>query len=924
MQSNNEKQLLVIDGHALVHRSFHGIPRPMITRSTGQEVRGAYGFLNTLIKTIHEWNPTHIALTFDTPKPTFRHQEFSAYKANRTKSEPELIQQFPIVKEIVEAFDITIFELPGFEADDLIGTIALNAEQNKINTYILTGDSDILQLVSDYTKVIMHTGSQNQKLYDESAVIERYEGIKPSQQTDIKGLQGDSSDNIPGVPGIGAKTAIKLIRDYSSLENLYNNISDVTPERIKNLLENHKTQAIQSKYLATIIRTVPIKIDFNKLKINELDLSKIGDVLKKYEFFSLYERTEKLLGKSGEDNNNNTPKDLPLEPQISTKYEVVTELTELQSLEVNLLKSKGFAFDTETTSLNPTIANLVGISISEKKGTGFYIPLGHEQGRQLSMEEALPSLKKIFQSSGIRKYAHNANYDLTVLKNHGIPVNDFNFDTMIAAQILGYSSIGLKQLSFDLLNEPVSPITELIGTGKKQITFDQVPIQEAYEYACRDSDMTFRLQSILEEEIIQKGMSKLFFNIEMPLTSILVDMQLEGITINPDKLKDMSKLIKEKLTILENNIYEAAAQSFNINSPQQLGAILFEKLIPTSILKINNLPLPPKTKTGYSTNSNYLEDIRDAHFVIDLVLEYRQLAKLKSTYLDSLPKLINENTGRIHTKYNQVGSSTGRFSSSDPNLQNIPVRTELGNEVRKAFVSKKDYILLSADYSQIELRILAHFSKDPSLITAFNNDQDIHSATASLVYKVPQENIDPSMRRIAKIMNFGVIYGLSAHGMTRQTNLNYQESASFINGYFEKYPLINDYINTTKQLALDNGYVETLSGRRRYVPEINNSNFQVRNAAERMAINMPIQGTAADIIKIAMIKIQAQISHIGLNTKMLLQVHDELIFECPEGETAEMINILNTLMTNSLELLVPLKIEYKMGKEWGNMEKSIL
>jgi len=378
------------------------------------------------------------------------------------------------------------------------------------------------------------------------------------------------------------------------------------------------------------------------------------------------------------------------------------------------------------------------------------------------------------------------------------------------------------------------------------------------------------------------------------------------------------------LAILENNIYEAAAQSFNINSPQQLGAILFEKLIPINLLKENNLPLPSKTKTGYSTNSNYLEDIRDAHFVIDLVLEFRQLAKLKSTYLDSLPKLINNKTGRIHTKYNQVGSSTGRFSSSDPNLQNIPVRTELGNEVRKAFISKNECLLLSADYSQIELRVLAHYSEDPNLISAFNNDQDIHSATASLVYKVPQENVDPSMRRIAKIMNFGVIYGLSAHGMTRQTNLNYQESNLFINEYFEKYPKINDYINSTKQSALDNGYVETLSGRRRYIPEITHSNFQVRNAAERMAINMPIQGTAADILKIAMIKIQSQITGNKLNSKMLLQVHDELIFECPEDEISEIKDILDKLMTNSLELLVPLKIEYKIGKEWGNMEKTLV
>jgi len=650
----------------------------------------------------------------------------------------------------------------------------------------------------------------------------------------------------------------------------------------------------------------------------------VGNVLKKYEFFSLYDRAEKLFTLSDQDNAIKPGSDINKEPIIDTRYEVINELSELHKLEKKLLKATSFAFDTETTSLIPTTAKLVGISISEQIGTGFYIPLGHEQGRQISMEDALPHLQNIFQSKDVKKYAHNANYDLTVLKNHNIEVNCFTFDTMIAAQILGYNAIGLKQLSFDLLNEPMSPINELIGSGKKQITFDQVPIENASEYACRDSDMTYRLQSILENEIKDKGMSNLFFNIEMPLTPILVDMQLEGICIDSDKLNEMSALIESKLAILENNIYEAAAQSFNINSPQQLGTILFEKLIPTNLLKENNLPLPSKTKTGFSTNSNYLEDIRDAHFVIDLVLEYRQLAKLKSTYLDSLPKLINDKTGRIHTKYNQVGSSTGRFSSSDPNLQNIPVRTELGNEVRKAFISKNDCLLLSADYSQIELRVLAHYSEDPNLISAFNNDQDIHSATASLVYKVPQDNVDPSMRRIAKIMNFGVIYGLSAHGMTRQTNLNYQESNLFINEYFEKYPKINDYINTTKQSALDNGYVETLSGRRRYIPEISHSNFQVRNAAERMAINMPIQGTAADIIKIAMIKIQSQINLNKLNTKMLLQVHDELIFECPEDEISEIKEILNKLMTNSLKLLVPLKIEYKVGKEWGNMEKTLI
>ena len=933
---------LVIDGHAVVHRAWAAIQTPLTIRATGEEVQGVYGFMNAFLKTLATWNPTHCAIAFDPPGRVFRHAKYEEYKAQRPEMPPSLRAQFPHVHRLMEAFGVPMFELEGYEADDVIGTLCRQAEDKKLETVILTGDTDMLQLVSPSVRVEMHSYIQRERVYDQQAVRERYGGLSPERQPDVKGLQGDTSDNIPGVPGIGAKTAVKLIVQFGSLEALYERLDEVTPPRIQELLGTHRDQAFLGKELTTIVRDAPVELDTEASRFGDFDRESVLAVLRELEFSSMVGRIPQAPGQQelgqgqmalplAQDGAQAAGHSMPAQqtvPQDQPDYRTVDTRQALEAM-VGELRSNGtFAFDTESTGQDPMNCDLVGLSFSSRPGLAYYVPVGHRNPTvhpelvegQIPLGEALETLKPLLEDPKLDRIAHKATYDMTLLRNYGIQVPNVAFDTMVAAQLSGYNTLGLKQLAFQLLNVEMTPIAELIGRGAKQITMAEVAIADAALYAAADADMTGRLHSILKEELEKHGVESVFTDVEMPLVPVLAQMQFNGITVDQGKLREMSGNLTEELHTLEEAIYQEAGELFNINSTQQLGTILFEKLLPSALLKEIGLPPPKRTKTGYSTDASVLEELRGANPIVERVLRYRELAKLKSTYLDALPDLVNPKTGRVHTSYNQVGSATGRFSSSDPNLQNIPVRTELGREMRRAFLAEPGWQLLAADYSQVELRVLAHLSRDPGLLAAFQRDEDIHIATAAQVYGVSPAEVTPNMRRIAKVMNFGIIYGLSAHGIAQQTDLDVKEGAAFIESYLGRYPGISHYVEATKHHAREQGYVETILGRRRYLPEIKQSNFHVRQAAERMAINMPVQGAAADIIKIAMVRIHDRMAERDVKSRMLLQVHDELIFEVPPDEMDLMRETVLELMPSALELAVSLKVDLKIGPTWGDLE----
>jgi DNA polymerase-1 len=902
-----KKSLLVLfDGNALIHRAFHALP-PLTLSKTGETVSAVYGFALMVLKVINELKPTHYAIAFDKAAPTFRHQLFEQYKAQRPPTPDELVGQLGRVRQLVEAFHIPIFELEGYEADDVLGTLSQQASQQDIDTIIVTGDADTMQLVSPRVKVLYPKprGSfSNTMLYDQSAVSQKY-GVKPEQIADLKGLVGDPSDNIPGVSGIGAKTAAKLIQQFGSIEQIYEHIDQVTPTKLQALLRENEAIARKSKELATIVTRTPVNLDLEDCQISQYDRNKVTELFRELEFASL----------------------LPKLPQIETEraakvdakppqgdYHIVSTTPTLDELMSRLSAVKSFAFDLETTSLDPMSAQLVGISLSPARGEAYYIPVGHVgwgEVEQLPLEQVIERLKPPLEDQNLTKLAHNGKYDMTVLAEYGITVKNLTFDTMLAAYLLGEKSLGLKTLAFSKLAIEMTPITELIGSGAKQISMSQVEIARAADYACADADMTLRLAELFEPELHQQGLWQLFSQVELPLTPVLIHMERNGVALDTDLLRQMSHRLGEQLLKLESEVYNSVGHQFNINSPQQLSNVLFDEL---------GLPTARKTKGGYSTGASILEELRGVHPIIELILDYRQLSKIKSTYIDALPGLINPKTGRVHTSFNQTRTATGRLSSSEPNLQNIPVRGELGREVRQAFIAPAGSHLLSADYSQIDLRALAHLSQDKSLLDAFRQDEDIHSATAAQVFGVEPSAVTPDMRRVAKTVNFGVIYGMSDYGLEQATGLSREEAAQFIAAYFEKYPGVKEYLESTKEQARKEGYVQTLLGRRRSIPEINSSNRQVREAAERMAINMPVQGTSADIIKVAMINLDRETAKRQLKSEMLLQVHDELIFEVPETEMKEMRQLASELMSTALELSVPLKVDLKTGSNWGEME----
>ena len=907
-----EPLLMIMDGHAMVHRSFRAIStqRSLTISATGEDITGVFGFANVFLRALNDWNPAYCAIAFDTSAPTFRHERFEAYKAQREATPPELLTQFGRVKQLMEAFGVPVFELDGWEADDLIGTLTRLAEEAGVDSVVLTGDRDTFQLISPKVRIDLSYSIQDRKVYDEVELAERYSGLTPAQQPDFKALLGDSSDNIPGVPKVGEKTAARLLNDYESLEGIYDHLEEIKQKAVKASLEENKERAFENRSLMTIDCHSPIDLDLEQCRFWRYDRREVVNLLNELEFFTVIPRVP------NPDLDGGQPEVPDHEMELDTDYFVVQTQAQLDSMVAAIEETGSFAFDTETTSLDAVQAELVGLSFATASGRAWYVPVGHHTGAQLPLELVLATVRPLFESPAIAKCAHNANYDLTVLAGYGVTAKNMDFDTMIAAHLTGQRALGglgLKILSLDVLGHEMTPISDLIGKGKKLITFDQVEIEAAASYAAADADMTGRLRTAFEPALARNGLESLLTDVEMPLVPVLVTMQRHGIKLDAGVLHEMSQDLTQQMYQTEEALYQSIGHTVNINSPLQLSDLLFKEL---------NLPKTKRTKTGYSTDANSLEALKELHPVVNQILEYRQVSKLKSTYVDALPDMINPNTGRVHTSYNQTGSATGRISSNDPNLQNIPIRTELGRQVRRAFVAENapEWQLFSADYSQIELRVLAHMSQDAGLLDAFRRGEDIHASTASLMFEVPINGVDSDMRRIAKVLNFGVIYGLSAHGISQQTGFTRDQGLHFIETYFSKYPGISAYLEEVKDKVRAEQYVETLWGRRRYLADINSPNFNVRSGAERMAINMPIQGTAADIMKAAMIKVQRRLDQEDMRTKMLLQVHDELVFEVPNDELEALKDLVFDEMPAAMDLDVTLKVDAKWGSNWGDME----
>ena len=916
-ESNKKnKTLLILDGFAVIFRVYYS-RQPMST-STGITTTIVQGFLSVLFKLINEVSPSHIILAMDSKGPTFRHEDYPEYKAGRDPAPPDLTEQIPTLEKVINSFGIPIYSVEKYEADDLIGTISSSNLTKDFEKIIVSGDKDLFQLIDDDTSIWY--SSPNRFSSDRLVNIDTYldekgfEGISPKNVPDLKGLAGDSSDNIKGIPGIGQKVAIALLNKYKDLDSIYENIDQIPnleirgASRIHGLLKQFKENAYQSRKLATINKNAPLNLDIDDSEFWDFEEKEVIENLTELELISLIKRIP-----------SKEEKQESILPKINGEYRCANNDSMVNLLEKLILNKGFFSFDTETTSLNPFEAELVGISISTDKETGWYIPVNHSQGENISTSN-LEKIKILFEDPSVEKYAHNANYDLSVLVNNNFEVNNLNFDTLIAANLLGKRTLGLKNLSLETLGLEMMPIEDLIGKGKEQISFKDVDIEKAINYACADSDATLRLKEIFDNELRTKGLLEVMNKIEVPLIPVIVDMQKTGVSINPQILNDFSSELKKEIIYLETEAKKIINNDeINLRSSQQLSDVL-----------INTLNIPEKwfrktaKKTQRSTDVSNLQNLmtrdlnEETKRFIGLILRHREQSKLQNTYAEPLPKLINPKTERLHPSFNQAGTSTGRLSSNDPNLQNIPVRTENRNHIRKAFESSNGYVLMSADYSQIELRVLAHLSEEPGLLKAFNSNEDIHESTAKTIYQTNE--ISKEQRRVAKILNFGVIYGLGPDGVSRQTDLSRSQGKEFIDIYFGKYPGIKNYINNVINFAKKNMYVETLTKRRRLIPEINSNTFQVRNSSERMAINMPIQGTAADVIKIAMININSELKNKDLLSKMIIQVHDELIFEVPKEEIFLMESMLRETMGSALKLKVPLSVDISYADNWGDLK----
>ncbi len=884
-------RLLLIDGQSFCYRAFYAIRE--LTNSKGEPTNAIYGFVTMLRKLIREEAPNYLAICFDRKEPTFRKARYEAYKAHRKPMPDELVEQMPHIKEFVHAYRIPIFELPGHEADDLLGTIARKAEKSGLEVVIVTGDKDMLQLVNDQVKIL---NTYKEEILDRGSVAERFGGLGPERVPDVMSLSGDASDNIPGVPGIGEKTAVELIREFGSLDDLYRNLDQIKGAARKKTLQENEQIARLSKDLATIDCHVPIEFDFEAMKVKSPDEERLSEFFRRFEFRSLL----KELTPAGETE------------QEERKYHLITTEEKLKQLVAHMTKAKAMALDTETTSPEPTRAHLVGISVSLKPFEAYYIPIAseHHQGKGLSWSIAKRLLKPVLESETITKYGQNAKYDLIVFKRHGIEVGGLRFDTMVASYLVNPLKLNhnLDDIAFEYLGIKKIDIESLIGSGKKEISMDQVPLERVSEYACEDADCVMRLAEPLQKLLEVHQLTELFERLEMPLVSVLAEMELNGVAIDRELLAEISEKLGRDLDRLTSQIYKEAGEEFNINSTKQLSDILFTKL---------KLPVIKRTKTGYSTDADVLERLALSYGLPKLLLEYREKMKLKSTYVDALPDLLHPDTHLIHTSFNQTTTSTGRLSSSEPNLQNIPIKTEIGRQIRRAFRPRaKGRKILSADYSQVELRVLAHFSEDPNLMKAFHEDLDIHQFTATLLYNTAPENVTREMRNAAKTINFSIVYGVSAFGLAQGLSISISEAQAFIDSYFERYAKVKQYLDDQKEEARKHGFLKTILGRRSYFPDINSHNPNRRQFAERAAINAPIQGSAADIIKLAMIEIQNELKRKKFDSLMILQVHDELVFDVLNGELEELKELVRTKMEGAYSLRVPLKVDVTVGDSW--------
>lgn len=916
------QKLVLIDGHALAYRAFHALPEDMKT-SQGELTNAVYGFTSMLLNVLRDERPTHIAVTFDKGR-TFRHDVYPDYKAHRAKMPDELRSQMERIRQVVETLDIPVFEQEGYEADDLLGTLARQAGEQGVDTLIVTGDMDLLQLVDEHTRVLTSRWRfSDTVVYDLEGVQRRYKGLTPAQLVDLKAMMGDKSDNIPGVPGVGEKTATKLLQQYGSLEEIYEHLDEVQA-RFRNKLEAGRDLAFLSRHLATIVCDTPVQLDLDACRVSPLDSEQVMDLFRELEFRSLAERLLETASRQPTGAAHQLglfAQTSAAAPAPSADYQIVAGEEALHQLVARLANAPALTLDTETTSTDPMQAELVGIALTGAPRQGYYIPVAAPDGDpQLPLGTVIEALAPLLSDPGLHKYGHNLKYDLTVLQRAGAHLEGLAFDTMIAEWLINPTSrnLGLKNLAWARLKQQMTPITDLIGKGKQQITMRQVPVERVAPYACADVDMTHRLAAVLEVELKEKHLWSLFAEVEMPLMPVLAAMERAGVRLDTTALEQMSGELATRLGELETRIQKMAGYSFNVNSTQQLSDALFKTLgLPTQGLR--------HTKSGhYSTAAGVLEKLRGKHPVIDLILEQRGLAKLKSTYVDALPKLVNPRTGRLHTSYKQTGTSTGRLSSSNPNLQNIPIRTELGRQVRRAFIAEIGWKLIAADYSQVELRVMAHISGDEGLLSAFARGEDIHASTAAAIMGVSLAEVTPEMRRLAKAVNFGIAYGQTAYGLANATDLTHAEAEDFIKTYFERFPKVREYIDTTKALATRQGYVETLLGRRRYFPELlpgSKATHSVRQAAERMAINAPIQGSAADIINIATVRLHRALQERGLRARMILQVHDELVVEAPEDKVETVAPLMRQVMENAFDLESPLKADLKVGQNWGEMER---
>jgi DNA polymerase-1 len=933
------KKILLLDGHSLAYRAFYGLPlydqsgRPRFSTANGEFTNAVYGFASMLFKVWNDEKPDYIAAAFDKGR-TFRDDKYAEYKATRAKMPDELSPQIERIMQLVTAFGIPAITADGYEADDILGTLAKRAARDDLEAIIVTGDSDAFQLIEPNIKVFTSGRMyQDTVLYDEASIKERF-GLTPRQLIDFKALKGDTSDNVPGVKGIGEKGATQLLQQFGSVEDIYQHLAEVTPARAKAALEANRDMAFLSKDLVTIRTNVPIDVTWHDCEVHTYNRAQVEVLFDELEFKTLRNRLPgggevkvesiastkvqqiSMFGEAEAQPKAAVKQPIKIERPAITSAIVVNDERALKSLVSELKKADFIAFDTETTGTDPLLAELVGISLSVKEGEGYYLPLGHVEGQQLSREKVVGALKPIFENEKIAKVGHNAKYDMAVLHEAGIEVRGLKYDTMLGAFLIEPGApIGLKKLAKAQFSIEMTEIDELIGTGKKQITMAQAPIADAAAYAAADADVTLRLLHAQQPRLDELGLRKLLNQVDMPLVPVLLDMELAGVKIDAAFLGEMSKRFEVRLKEIEKEVYRLVGFEFNLNSPAQLGDALFGKLG----LKA---PGERKTSTGkVSVAADVLESMQGMHPVIDLILEQRQLSKIKGTYLDALPKLVNPKTGRVHTSFNQTGAVSGRIASQDPNLQNIPIRTELGREVRRAFIVEKGNVMIAADYSQVELRIAAHIANDPGLRAAFTAGQDIHRATAAKVLNVPLNQVTSDQRSFAKRVNFGLLYGMGTQSLAQQAGISMKEAQKFVDAYFAGFPHIKKYIDETKKRAKTEGYVETLLGRRRYFPILQTQTRDARTnimqrAAEREAINHPIQGTAADIIKLAMINIHAELIKRQLKARLILQVHDELILEAPKKEADEVAVLVRELMEHAYRLDPPLKVVVGVGPNW--------